>query len=64
MGLTFEELGVFGRLRKIARCGPVAMFERARHIWPTLPVAVVADKVLYCLSSSAHAGGQLSFAAL
>ena len=50
MGLTFEELGVFGRLRKIARCGPVAMFERARHIWSTLPVAVVADKVLCCAS--------------
>lgn len=50
MGLTFEELGVFGRLRKIARCGPVAMFERSRHIWPTLPVAVVADKVLLVVS--------------
>lgn len=25
MGMTYEELGYFGKLRKIARCGPVSM---------------------------------------
>jgi hypothetical protein len=27
MGMTYEELGMYGRLRKIFRCGPVSMFE-------------------------------------
>ena len=26
MGMTYEELGNFGKLRKIARCGPVSMY--------------------------------------
>jgi NAD+ synthase (glutamine-hydrolysing) len=25
MGMTYEELGFFGRLRKLSRCGPVSM---------------------------------------
>ena len=25
MGMTYEELGWYGKLRKISRCGPVAM---------------------------------------
>ncbi|GAB0498213.1 hypothetical protein MMPV_009554, partial [Pyropia vietnamensis] len=29
MGCTYAELGVFGRLRSLGRCGPVAMFRRA-----------------------------------
>ena len=28
MGMTYEELGHFGRLRKMARCGPVSMFRK------------------------------------
>lgn len=28
MGMTYEELGVYGRLRKIARLGPLAMVQR------------------------------------
>lgn len=27
MGMTYEELSVYGRLRKIFRCGPVSMFQ-------------------------------------
>lgn len=27
MGMTYEELSVYGRLRKIFRCGPVSMFK-------------------------------------
>ena len=26
MGMTYAELSLFGRLRKIMRCGPVSMF--------------------------------------
>lgn len=26
MGMTYEELGYFGKLRKISRCGPVSMY--------------------------------------
>lgn len=29
MGCTYAELGAFGRLRSLGRCGPVAMFRRA-----------------------------------
>jgi hypothetical protein len=27
MGMTYEELSVYGRLRKIFRCGPVSMYQ-------------------------------------
>ncbi|KAI6244592.1 Glutamine-dependent NAD(+) synthetase [Erysiphe necator] len=33
MGLTYAELGVMGRLRKIAKCGPWAMYEKLLHLW-------------------------------
>lgn len=33
MGITYKELGEFGRLRKLQRCGPVAMFQILRHRW-------------------------------
>lgn len=45
MGLTFEELGIFGRLRKISRCGPVSMFESLTHIWSHLSPVLIAEKV-------------------
>ena len=45
MGMTYEELGIFGRLRKIHALGPVAMFERLVYDWNHLPPEVVADKV-------------------
>ncbi len=48
MGMTYEELSIFGRLRKIDRCGPVSMFERLVHQWKHLAPNEVADKV--CLS--------------
>jgi len=31
MGMTYEELGVYGRLRKIARLGPLAMVQRLHY---------------------------------
>ena len=33
MGMTYEELSVFGRLRKIEKCGPYAMFTKLLHEW-------------------------------
>ncbi len=33
MGMTYEELSVYGRLRKVLRCGPVSMFLRCLDAW-------------------------------
>lgn len=45
MGMTYEELGYFGRLRKISRCGPVSMFHKLCVIWDHLSPTEVAVKV-------------------
>lgn len=45
MGMTYEELSRFGRLRKIERCGPLSMFEILVHEWNHLPPEEVAAKV-------------------
>lgn len=45
MGMTYDELSRFGRLRKIERCGPLSMFEKLVWEWDHLPPRVVADKV-------------------
>jgi len=45
MGMTYAELGIFGRLRKVYRSGPVGMYERLRHVWIDLTPSVVAEKV-------------------
>lgn len=34
MGMTYNELSVFGRLRKINKCGPFGMYEKLLHMWP------------------------------
>ena len=33
MGMTYEELSTFGRLRKNQRCGPYSMFTKLLHMW-------------------------------
>jgi NAD+ synthase (glutamine-hydrolysing) len=33
MGMTYEELGIYGRLRKVANCGPVSMYRRLLVEW-------------------------------
>lgn len=33
MGFTYAELSLFGRLRKVARCGPVSMFQQLLALW-------------------------------
>jgi len=45
MGMTYEELDTFGRVRKIDKCGPVAMFERLLVKWDDLAAGKVAEKV-------------------
>lgn len=41
-----QELGMYGRLRKVARCGPVLMFRRLLVMWrDTHTPAVIAEKV-------------------
>ncbi len=45
MGMTYEELSQFGRLRKIDRCGPLNMFEKLVFEWEHLPPREVAEKV-------------------
>ncbi|KAJ1988943.1 glutamine-dependent NAD(+) synthetase [Coemansia spiralis] len=46
MQMTYAELGEFGRLRKINRCGPFSMFVKLVHLWhKELTPREVGDKV-------------------
>ncbi|ELW71942.1 glutamine-dependent NAD(+) synthetase isoform X2 [Tupaia chinensis] len=46
MGMTYAELSVFGRLRKIAKTGPYSMFCRLLNMWKDICTpSQVADKV-------------------
>ncbi|THH28003.1 hypothetical protein EUX98_g6186 [Antrodiella citrinella] len=46
MGMTYDELSVFGRLRKVEKCGPYSMFTKLVHEWGSfLSPTQVADKV-------------------
>uniref|UniRef100_A0A8C6WYW7 Glutamine-dependent NAD(+) synthetase n=1 Tax=Neogobius melanostomus TaxID=47308 RepID=A0A8C6WYW7_9GOBI len=46
MGMTYSELSVIGRLRKISKCGPFSMFCKLIHMWrDALSPAEVAEKV-------------------
>jgi len=33
MGMTYDELSVFGRLRKVEKCGSYSMFTKLVHEW-------------------------------
>jgi len=45
MGMSYVELGIFGRLRKVDRCGPLSMFEKLVYEWDHLTPLQVAEKV-------------------
>jgi NAD+ synthase (glutamine-hydrolysing) len=46
MGMTYEELSIFGRLRKNQKSGPYSMFLKLYHEWtPRLTPRQVAEKV-------------------
>lgn len=34
--MTYDELSVFGRLRKVEKCGPYSMFTKLIHEWGSL----------------------------
>lgn len=48
MGMTYEELSVFGRLRKIEKCGPYSMFTKLVREWGSVfsPVQVTLPLAL------------------
>lgn len=58
MGMTYAELGLYGRLRKISRYGPVAMFRHACQLWAgTYTPEAVAAKVKHffrCYAINRH----------
>jgi len=46
MGMTYDELSVFGRLRKVEHCGPFGMFSKLANTWrATLSIDEIAAKV-------------------
>ncbi|KAI3928492.1 hypothetical protein MKW98_024093 [Papaver atlanticum] len=58
MGMTYEDLSIYGRLRKISRFGPVSMFQDLCHKWgDRLSLMEIANKVKYffkCYSINRH----------
>ncbi|EMR10229.1 NAD+ synthetase [Pneumocystis murina B123] len=48
MGLTYDELDIFGKLRKIDKCGPYSMFIKLLNKWGcSLSPTKIAEKVKY-----------------
>ncbi|KAI6024088.1 hypothetical protein BKA83DRAFT_4267572 [Pisolithus microcarpus] len=46
MGMTYDELSVFGRLRKVEKCGPYSIFTKLVHEWGAILSPVeIAEKV-------------------
>lgn len=46
MGMTYDELSIFGRLRKVGKCGPYSMFNKLLLEWGEhMAPAQIADKV-------------------
>jgi NAD+ synthase (glutamine-hydrolysing) len=57
MGMTYEELSVYGHLRKDEFCGPVSMYLKLLIMWPHLSKFEVAEKVKHffrCYSVNRH----------
>ncbi|KAL4233249.1 Glutamine-dependent NAD(+) synthetase [Mactra antiquata] len=51
MGMTYEELSMYGRLRKQKGCGPYSMFCKLVHTWNHLTPQQVGDKVKHFFRS-------------
>ena len=46
MGMTYDELSEFGRLRKVDKCGPYSIFTKLVHEWGArLSPRQIAEKV-------------------
>ena len=58
MGCTYEELGVFGRLRKIDKLGPYSMFQRLRlGEWSHMAPRAIFERVRFlwsCFGQNRH----------
>ncbi|XP_076278077.1 NAD synthetase [Lasioglossum baleicum] len=57
MGMTYKELGTFGRLRKQDCAGPFSMFCKLVHTWDKISPEEVADKVKHfyrCYAINRH----------
>jgi NAD+ synthase (glutamine-hydrolysing) len=55
MGISYADLSLFGRLRKINRCGPVSLFHAATRLWHThMPAAEVAQRVKFFFRYDTH----------
>ena len=58
MGMSYDELSVFGRLRKIEACGPFRMFCKLCDLWRDKhPPSVIAHKVKHffrCYAINRH----------
>jgi NAD+ synthase (glutamine-hydrolysing) len=58
MGMTYQELSVFGRLRKVSRCGPFSMFEKLLHDWSDIlrptEIAKKVEGFFYYYSINRH----------
>ena len=49
MGMTYDELSMFGRLRKVEKCGPYSMFTKLVHEWGPFLSPVQVSNILYHL---------------
>ncbi|OLL24912.1 Glutamine-dependent NAD(+) synthetase [Neolecta irregularis DAH-3] len=58
MGMTYEELSIFGRLRKVDKCGPYSMFNRLLHEWSgrlsPFEIAIKVKRFFYYYAVNRH----------
>lgn len=57
MGMSYDDLAMFGRLRKIEKCGPVSMFQKIlaeRQDWSPKTVAEKVKRFFYYYSVNRH----------
>ena len=48
MGMTYDELSIYGKLRKVQGCGPYSMFCKLIHMWRDLTPAQVCPASYFC----------------
>ena len=63
MGMTYSELSVIGRLRKISKCGPYSMFCKLIHMWKDAlsPMEVSKQCGTFFLYVNVTVGGTIEF---
>eukprot|EP00039_Didymoeca_costata_P032980 m.40185 g.40185 ORF g.40185 m.40185 type:complete len:696 (-) comp9635_c0_seq2:197-2284(-) len=47
MGMSYDDLSQYGRLRKVLKCGPFSMYEKLCQIWSDLSFQEIATKVQF-----------------